>query len=728
MTESNLVSVCEKSALESPWFPTEFHAVIFRLWGMVSPAKLAKVLGCTEENVCEEMARLGLDPKKEVNPAWSKRGYITIIRDTWHTLTMEQLCILLGITQEEFDTILREDDFLWVKFGCLKPVTDGAKYAPPTEEQKARCEEIAKFLKEAEEKLKNFPDSAFKFVDSYYQKPTGAPKIYPDFKNQNLRFIYSYFALYGDPLIDETLDPFPDKLLEEYANYGVNGIWLQGVLYQLSPYPFCPELSRGYEIRQKNLKKLVDRAKKYGIGVYLYFNEPRSMPNSVFEKHPHLKGHARNESDASLCTSTPEVQKYLENAAFELFSKVEGLAGFFTITRSENQTNCYSHSDETNCNCERCKKRSVPEVIAEVNNLLSRGARRANPDARAIAWVWAWPDDRVEEVISHLDKNIIFQSTSETNMPLNKGGVKVSVADYTMSNPGPSEWAKNNWEKAQKHSLSCSAKVQFNNTWEVSGVPYIPVFDLVKEHALNLKNFGIEHFMLSWTLGGSPSPSLKLVSGLLDGKYSHENATREMIDELFGENEREAVYSAQKALCEAFVNFPFSCATVYNAPVTAGPRAVFYPEKTGYNSTMVCFPYDCLTGWRSAYPEDVFKDLLEKLVTLWKPACESLKAFEENNPTSALFKEFKNCADGCLEHFETTLNLTRFVMARDAGDKAALFKALDDEEENTYNTVKTQSRDSRIGFEASNHYNFSRQNLLEKLINIDYTRKYFKNK
>ena len=249
MAKSNLVSAREEKALTSPWFPTEFHATIFRLWSALSPSKMAEIFNCSEKNVRCELTRMGLDPDAPINPLWRKRGYITLIRDTWHTLTMEQQCRMLDITQEELDTILREDDFLWVKFGCIKPITEGAKYEPPTEETVKRCQEICEFVKKTEEKFSLFPDSAFEFVHKYYEKTLFHEKIFPDFKNQNLRFIYSYFALYGDPLIDEELDPFPDKLLEEYANYGVNGIWLQGVLYQLSPYPFCPELSEGYEKR-----------------------------------------------------------------------------------------------------------------------------------------------------------------------------------------------------------------------------------------------------------------------------------------------------------------------------------------------------------------------------------------------------------------------------------------------------------------------------------------------
>ena len=435
--------------IRNAWFPTEYQAVLFRTWGMYSAELLAEVLETTPENIRESWALLGLDPDKKIDPEWRRRGYITTVRDTWHILSKPQQCKLLGITAEEFEIMLREDDFLDHKIGYKFEGTE-CYWHPLTEEEKARTLEIAEFLKEAEKKIGDAPDTAFDFARNYYKPAAPIETPYPSFIGKDMKFIYSYFALYGDPLIDETLDPFPDKLLEEYAKYGVNGVWMQGVLYQLVPYPFAPEMSAGWEIRQKNLKKLVDRAAKYGIGIYLYFNEPRWMPLSVYEKFPQLKGRTvEDKGMACLCTSTPEVKEYLENGAYQLFLAVEGLAGFFTITRSENPTNCYSHTNEDGCNCPRCSQRTVPEVLSEVNNLLYRGAKRGNPNARGIAWVWGWPDDRVEDIMARLDDGIVFQSTSETHIKINKGGVPVSISDYSMSNPGPGEWAKNNWKIAQ---------------------------------------------------------------------------------------------------------------------------------------------------------------------------------------------------------------------------------------------------------------------------------------
>ena len=112
---------------------------------------------------------------------------------------------------------------------------------------------------------------------------------------------------------------------------GVRGVWLQGILYQLTPFPFDPALSTGWEARIAALNRLIARAKRHGIGVYLYLNEPRSMPDAFFARYPHLRG-AREGDFCAMCTSTDEVRAYLEDAAYRLFCAAPDLAGFFTIS------------------------------------------------------------------------------------------------------------------------------------------------------------------------------------------------------------------------------------------------------------------------------------------------------------------------------------------------------------------------------------------------------------
>ena len=43
-------------------------------------------------------------------------------------------------------------------------------------------------------------------------------------------------------------------------------------------------------------------------------------------------------------------------------------------------------------------------------------------------------------------------------------------------------------------------------------MPYLPVMDLVAEHCHNLASAGVDGMMLSWSLGGYPSPNLEIAA------------------------------------------------------------------------------------------------------------------------------------------------------------------------------------------------------------------------
>ena len=130
------------AALEFPHFPDRVHAFVWRNWEMVSLERMAEVLGTTPENVNEIGRSMGL-PEHVTPPAeYRQRGYISIIRRNWHLLPYDQLLTLLGWDAEKLAFTLREDDFLWIKLGSLKPACPPLQYTEPNEAVKQRCDEI----------------------------------------------------------------------------------------------------------------------------------------------------------------------------------------------------------------------------------------------------------------------------------------------------------------------------------------------------------------------------------------------------------------------------------------------------------------------------------------------------------------------------------------------------------------------------------------------------------
>jgi hypothetical protein len=164
---------------------------------------------------------------------------------------------------------------------------------------------------------------------------------------------------------------FPEGLLQKLADQGVNAVWLHTVLRTLVKDPKYPEFGDGCERRIANLGKLVERAAKYGVKVYLYMNEPRALDPSFFRK-PGREGLGGAVSGGlqTMCSSSPETIRWLEDSLEKVFVEAKGLGGIFTISASENLSNCATRPG-TKATCPRCKTKSRAEIIAEVNRLVA---------------------------------------------------------------------------------------------------------------------------------------------------------------------------------------------------------------------------------------------------------------------------------------------------------------------------------------------------------------------
>ncbi|MFQ6131604.1 MAG: hypothetical protein ACE5R4_06175 [Armatimonadota bacterium] len=715
-----------------PHFPDRMHAFIWRNWALVPLERLAEVLGTQPDRVRSIGVAMGLPDRPPINEQKRRRCHITLIRRNWHLLPYDQLLQLLGWREEELAYTLREDDFLWHKLGSLKPRCGPLRYVEPSEETRRREAEIrAAVQRYFPEGLGEQPEPLFAFIDDLTAR---SPRAAPPTKGRSRfspRFCYSYFALYGDPLATPELDPYPDGYLQKLAAVGVNGVWMQAVLYKLSPFPWAPELSEGWEERLRNLSVLAQRARRHGIGIYLYLNEPRAMPLSFYQEHLELKGVVEGDH-AALCTSVPEVQDYIVDALRRVFAAVPQLAGAFSITASENLTNCHSHRNAAGC--PRCSERPAADVIAEVNSLFARGVREGNPDAEVIVWDWGWSDDRAAPIIERLPDGVALMSVSEWSLPISRGGVESAVGEYSISSVGPGPRATRHWGLARKHGLRTIAKVQASNTWELSAVPYVPAVELVAQHIANLSEADVDGIMLGWTLGGYPSPNMEVAAELgAMRKPSPTEAMRRVARRRFGRRSARDVVAAWSTFSQAFREFPFHIALVYRAPMQYGPSNLLWKQPTGYRATMIGFPYDDLDGWRAIYPPEVFIRQFEAICQGWKPGVARLGEALASVPAkrrSALEREL-NVARAAHLHFRTVANQARFVVARDAlavatGEEEAgpqrreLERLLRDEIAIARELYVIQARDSRIGYEASNHYYYVPLDLVEKIVNCDY--------
>lgn len=714
------------ASLSFPHFPSKWQAVLWRLWGLVPFDRLARTLGMTEEELKKEGERLGLSLSVTVDGSWLEKSYLTIIRSLWHLLSYGQILMILDWKQEKLLKVFEEEDFFWSKLGRIKPDTHGDTiYIPLTEEEKRRTEKIKALLEKyfpSEESFRK--EKIFSFLDDYGRDPLFLPPEKRDLYGFSFNIIHSYAAGCGDVFLDiETKDPVPEELLSIYASLGIKGIWIHAVLHNFYPVKGAEEYSENYQKRMENLKKVAAKCKKYGLELFLYFNEPRSMPMDFYKKFPHWGGWALPDgSTMTMCTNrSKEVLQYLEEGMEYLFTQVKELGGIFCITMSENPTNCfYSNHKE---HCPFCKDVPGEKIIADILCAMEKGMHRASPKAKMLAYDWAWRQERSstdnvpfkKSVLDLLPANMIASSVSEWGKMLHTGGVEVYLKDYSLSQVGPGEEAENFWKHARKRGMETSAKIQMNNSWEISAVPYIPVPYLVQEHLQNLDKEGIRGLILSWTLGGYPGGNLSLLY-----------ATPEMIAERLFSTPllAEKICKAWRIFSESFRNFPFHNGSVlYRSPVNYGPKNLLYLEKTFYTASMLGFPYDDLESWRGPYPEETFIHQFELLTEGWKKGLDLLKEY----PLPVTEKEKKAYNGICIIaetvyiHLRSTFLQASFIRERDhACNKNIMKKYVEEELALAVRMHFLASRDSRLGFEASNHYFYTLNDLKEKVISCAY--------
>ena len=244
--------------------------------------------------------------------------------------------------------------------------------------------------------------------------------------------------------------------------------------------------------------------------------------------------------------------------------------------------------------------------------------------------------------------------------------------------------------------------------------------------------------MLSWSVGGYPSPNLQLASEFQATSVpTVDQALTKVAQARYGPTAAADVLRAWSKFSTAFTEYPFHGGFVYNGPIQCGPANLLYPKPTGYGATMVGFPYDDLNGWRAMYPAEVLAGQFEKMAAGW---AEGLTAFQRavnkaSTPSQQVnLRDDLGIAEGAGLHFRSVANQIRFIMARNAllsgslkdaereAQISTLKKIAGDEIQIAHRLFTLTRQDPRIGYEASNHYYYLPLDLVEKVVNCEYVR------
>lgn len=418
---------------------------------------------------------------------------------------------------------------------------------------------------------------------------------------------------------------YPDEYLNKLMHCGMNGIWVAGLLRRLVATKSLPEI--GPETHQlDSLKKLVSKASKYGIKVYLFCIEPRTLPpdHPVFKAHPEIRG----AMDRSLCLFTPLVQEYIRETMRELFSEIPDLGGIINIFNGERPTTCWSwwsgQGEKKNVQtCPRCRNRPQVEVLAESLNCFMQGIRQVSKNAKLIAWDYGIPRtaEYKEKFPPLLHPEIIWMENFEHNGEKRVHGKKVEIHEYSLSSVGPSDYFAEVAQKITRQRRQIYAKLQIGNTYELATVPYIPVPQTAYSKLAAAQKCGVSGTMVSWIIGGYPEMMLKAAGeACFAPLIPQKQAIWKIAAINWGKEQAETVAEAWNLFSKVFKQYLCAIEVFYYGPITRCPAYQLHLE----NESALAVPYNWgLTRERNAQP---FEDKVERWTGPFKPE-ELVKSF-----------------------------------------------------------------------------------------------------
>ena len=553
-------------------------------------------------------------------------------------------------------------------------------------------------------------------------------------------------------LEDETVTAdavYTDEVLADIAGQGFNGIWVHGLLrHVVRSRPF-PEFGRHAATHLQSMRRLVKRADKYGVKVYVYCQPPRAIQvnDPFWKQHPDVAGAKMNyQSDDgypltlhALCTSTEAVKQYLRDASEQLVRKLPGLGGVILITASEHASHCYGlmpgerylppDTDQWRAvqSCPRCAERAPQEVVAEIVQLVRDGVRAASQDAQIIAWDWCWwwyEKSPCPTVVGLLPDDVTLMSGFEQGGRKKIMGKMRPVEEYSLSYAGPSPHFLGIQSLARRRGLYTMAKLQVGTTHELATVPNLPLIGNLYTKVKAMRELGVDGFMGCWNFGNMASANSAAFNRFFRARSlpPKRKALTEFAACYFPGCRAGGVADAWKTFAEAMNDYPFSIPFMYSGP---NNYSLVCPMKPGPANTR---PLG--RSWRMdrrgdslelslAFPLVETIGGLGRLAKAWRKGAETLEDALQGCDGGETARAERDNAWVCSHVFRSTWNTYRAWRLRRSWSEAKrdnYLRIARDELANLEAVLPLVANDARFGWHAEpNAYMYDAAGIRKKI-------------
>ena len=381
--------------------------------------------------------------------------------------------------------------------------------------------------------------------------------------------------------LEDDVDYYPEAYLNRLMHDGVNGLWIGANFRDLLTSSIFPENGIDGERRLKKLKTIVDRCKKYGIGIYLFSVEPASTHrNPALQNRPDLHGGTAWGGKLRLfCSSTPEFYQYIKESLTNLFSFIPDLAGFINITLGEALSGCGS---TIIFDCPRCKEKfgTHSKTLVATEKMFTAVMKEVAPNAKFISWTYAqrsWKEHIPETFYQSLeerDTSVIHMQNFEDEGEAIQLGRKRKLFDYWLSFVGPGKIMQETLEVNNKRGVETFAKLQVCSSFDFGCIPYVPAPGILYDKYSYMLNNNVSGAMMCWYTGNYPGLMNKAACELSFTPFykSKKEFLLDLAKSYWGEN-YESIAKAWELFEEGYKNYPLNKAFLWFSPFVDAPAS-----------------------------------------------------------------------------------------------------------------------------------------------------------
>lgn len=384
---------------------------------------------------------------------------------------------------------------------------------------------------------------------------------------------------FGDELTDD-IDYYPEEYLNRLMHEGSNGVWIYTRYSDLVPSAIIKEFGKGHEKRIAKLNRVIERCRRYGIGVYVFAIEPACLEPEIAEKYPDMAGTRVYNGCYSLCCSSELGKAYCYDAGKKLLELAPKLRGLISITFGERPTSCsttvgglkgYTPGPH-GTDCPRCKDKKNGEILALALEALRSGAREINPDFETVSWTYGhrvWEMDDIMDYVDYAPEDVMLMQNFEDLGVEKQLGKDRLCEDYWLSYVGPSDLFIKTAERAKKLGKHMFAKMQVCCSHEIATVPYVPTPGIIFDKYAASYEYGVEGVMQCWYFGNYPSLMSKAAGEMsFASEFTDKDAFLERLAGIyFGRTKAKLVKEAWKLFESGYKNYPMNILFGYYGPM-----------------------------------------------------------------------------------------------------------------------------------------------------------------